>query len=88
MCCKINSVGCRYRAYMTNVVSGNLQKAMRGGVPGTYPLVKSFVGIRISPGVLGLEDGLIDGQPVWPLIYYCLRCGDVGAALHVARQAE
>lgn len=72
---------------MTNVVNSNLKKAMRGGVPGTYPLVRSFVAIRVAPG-LPLEDGCIDGQPVWPLIYYCIRCGDVNAALHVARQAE
>ncbi|KAK6632192.1 hypothetical protein RUM44_007223 [Polyplax serrata] len=77
----------RYRAFMTNVVSTNLQKAMRGGIPGTYPLVRSFVGIRVSSN-LPLEDGCIDGQPVWPLIYYCLRCGDVNAALQVALQAE
>lgn len=79
----------RYRDFMTNVVSGNLQKAMRGGIPGTYPLVKSFVSVR-PPSVprSDLQDGELDGQPVWPLIYYCLRCGDVNAALHVARQAE
>lgn len=79
---------CRYRSFMTSVVSGNMQKAMRGGIPGTYPLVRSFVGIRVSSAGLMLEDGLIDGQPVWPLIYYCLRCGDVKAALYVAQLAE
>lgn len=73
---------------MASVVSGNLQKAKRGGVPGTFPLVRSFVSVRVSQASIGLEDGLIDGQPVWPLIYYCLRCGDVAAALEVARRAE
>ena len=35
-----------------------------------------------------LQDGEVDGHPVWALLYYCLRCGDVAAALTVARCAE
>ena len=27
------------------------------------------------------QDGDIDGTPLWPLIYYCLRCGDPRAAV-------
>jgi len=73
---------------MSNIVNSNLKSAKRGGVPGTYPLVRSFVSVRVSSAAIGLEDGVIDGQPVWPLIYYCLRCGDVTAALEVARRAE
>lgn len=26
-------------------------------------------------------------QPVWPMIYFCLRCGDVKAAVTLAEQA-
>ncbi|XP_071479796.1 nuclear pore complex protein Nup93-like [Diadema antillarum] len=26
------------------------------------------------------EDGEVDGLPVWPVIYYCIRCGDLEAA--------
>jgi nuclear pore complex protein Nup93 len=36
---------------------------------------------------LGLEDGLIDGVPVWGMIYYCLRSGDISAAFQAATQA-
>ena len=36
----------------------------------------------------GLEDGLVEGQPVWPFIYYCIRCGDLNAALTVAASAS
>lgn len=78
----------RYMMYMNSVVSGNLQKAKRGGIPGTFPLVRSFVEVRVSKSMIGLEDGRFQGQPVWPLIYYCLRCGDVAAAMEVARGAE
>ncbi|XP_069674985.1 nuclear pore complex protein Nup93-like [Periplaneta americana] len=77
----------RYKTYMTSVVMGNLQQARRGGVPGTFPLVRSFVAIRVPPGMPGLEDGLVEDQPFWPLVYYCLRCGDIPAALHCAKQA-
>lgn len=35
----------------------------------------------------GLEDGLVDGVPVWPMIFYCLRCGDLQASIQSASQA-
>ena len=35
----------------------------------------------------GLDDGLVDGVPVWPMIFYCLRCGDISAALQAASAA-
>lgn len=34
-----------------------------------------------------LEDGLVDGVPVWPFVYYCLRCGDLKAAMQVLQKA-
>ena len=34
--------------------------------------------------VLGLDDGLVEGVPIWPMIFYCLRCGDVSAALQAS----
>lgn len=75
---------------MTSVVEGNLAQACRGGVPGTLSLVRSFVDLRVlggHQGMLGLEDGQVDKKPVWPQLYYCLRCGDIDAALSCASQA-
>ena len=77
----------RYKTYMTSVVMGNLQQACRGGVPGTFPLVRSYVAVRVPQGLVGLEDGVVEDQPFWPLVYYCLRCGDISAALFCAKQA-
>ncbi|XP_063234645.1 nuclear pore complex protein Nup93-like isoform X2 [Bacillus rossius redtenbacheri] len=77
----------RYKVFMSNAVSGSMLQARRGGVPGTYPLVLGFVRVHVPSSVLGLEDGLVDGLPVWPVVFYCLRCGDVEAALFAARQA-
>lgn len=31
------------------------------------------------------QDGDVDGAPLWPLIYYCLRCGDPKAALQAVQ---
>ena len=66
----------------------NLQQAQLGGLPGTYHLVKSFLHVRL-PSAHGssLEDGLVDGVPVWAMIYYSLRAGDAAAALQAAEQA-
>ncbi|KRT79461.1 hypothetical protein AMK59_8427, partial [Oryctes borbonicus] len=78
----------RYKVYMSNIINENLLRAQRGGIPGTYPLVKSFVGIRLQGEYLGLQDGQIDERPLWPMVYYCLRSGDLGAALHCLKAAS
>ncbi|XP_012265471.2 nuclear pore complex protein Nup93-like [Athalia rosae] len=76
----------RYKDFMNSVISENLAQAMRGGIPGTLPLVKSFVRVKIqSP--LGLEGIQVDGRPLWPLVYYCMRAGDFNAALQCLKQA-
>lgn len=72
----------RYKKYMSNIINENLGNAMLGGVPGTYNLVKSFVGVRLQGDYMGLQDGMIDGRPLWPMVYYCLRSGDINAALY------
>lgn len=77
----------RYKAYIRQTVFSNLGAAKLGGVPGTLPLVRSFVSARQISRTTGLEDGSVEGEPVWPLIFYCLRCGDVNAALQAAKQA-
>ncbi|XP_073942095.1 nuclear pore complex protein Nup93-like isoform X2 [Choristoneura fumiferana] len=76
----------RYKQYMSDVVRTNPGAALRGGEPGTYPLVRGFVGLRL-PGAQGLADGVVDERPLWPMVYYCLRSGDANAALHCLRKA-
>ncbi|XP_066153921.1 nuclear pore complex protein Nup93 [Euwallacea fornicatus] len=78
----------RYKTFMNNIVNENLAQAMRGGIPGTYPLVKSFVGLRFQGEYLGLRDGMIDDQPLWPMVYYCLRSGDISAAIHCLKKSN
>lgn len=78
----------RYKTYMNNVIADDLQNARRGGIPGTYHLVRSFVSLRFHGDYLGLQDGLIDDRPLWPMIYFCIRCGDLKAALQCIQKAD
>lgn len=73
---------------MSSVINENLSQALRGGIPSTYTLVRSYVGIRFQGDYLGLQDGLIEGRPLWPMVFYCLRSGDLSAALHCVKQSS
>lgn len=77
----------RYKTYMTNVINEDLTNARRGGVPGTYSLVRSFVSVRLQGEYAGLEGGMVDDRPVWPIIYFCIRSGDLSAALYCLKKA-
>lgn len=76
-----------YEKYVTNMVYENLYKAKRGGKPGTYSLIRSFLNVKHPTPMRG-EDGLLDGHPIWAMIYYCLRCGDLIAVQEVINKAS
>ena len=82
-----NYLEAAFLKFVKNTVFTNLQKAELGGVPGTFHLIRSFLNVKISPHTPGLEDGLVDGVPVWPLIFFCLRSGDISAAIKAASEA-
>ncbi|KAH3768859.1 hypothetical protein DPMN_170075 [Dreissena polymorpha] len=48
-----------YKKFITAQISGNLQQAQLGGVPGTCNLVRSYLNIRQATLPRGLEDGLV-----------------------------
>ncbi|XP_015224134.1 nuclear pore complex protein Nup93 isoform X3 [Lepisosteus oculatus] len=77
-----------YKNYTMVTVFGNLYQAQLGGVPGTYQLVHSFLNIKLPGPLPGMQDGEVEGHPVWALIYYCLRCGDLSAAMQVVNRAQ
>lgn len=81
----------RYKLYMQTVSSENLREAQRGGIPSTFNLVSSFVSVKFSKvanvASIGLQDGLVEGKPVWPMVYYSLRCGDIQSALRCVQMA-
>lgn len=76
-----------YSNHIQNTIYSNLQQAQLGGIPSTYNQVKSYLNVR-PPHIKGLEDGHVDGHPVWAMIYFCLRCGDLQAALQVTEKAS
>ncbi|XP_028665210.1 nuclear pore complex protein Nup93 isoform X2 [Erpetoichthys calabaricus] len=77
-----------YKNYTTVMVFGNLHQAQLGGIPGTLQLVHGFLNIKLPGSLPGLQDGEVDGHPVWALIYYCMRCGDLVAAMQVVNKAH
>ncbi|KAI2653509.1 Nuclear pore complex protein Nup93 [Labeo rohita] len=77
-----------YKNYTMVTVFGNLHQAQLGGVPGTYQLVCSFLNIKLPTPLPGMQDGEVEGHSVWALIYFCLRCGDLSAAMQVVNRAQ
>lgn len=78
----------RYRTYMSTVIRGNLREARRGGIPSVLNLVSSFVKLTFSQGnSLGLQEVNSEGVPLWPMVYYCLRCGNPQSALRCLQSA-
>uniref|UniRef100_A0A1B0FQX9 Nuclear pore protein n=1 Tax=Glossina morsitans morsitans TaxID=37546 RepID=A0A1B0FQX9_GLOMM len=72
----------RYKLYMSSIIGSNLREAQRGGIPSTFNLVSAFVGLNFNKSNwFCLQDVDIDGRPLWPMVYYCLRCGDMRSAL-------
>ncbi|XP_025423219.1 nuclear pore complex protein Nup93-like [Sipha flava] len=72
----------RYIVFMKNYIKSHLSKAKVGGIPGTYPLVRSFVSVYINqynnPDQLFYEN-----LPFWPLVYYLIRCGDLESVVRI-----
>lgn len=73
---------------MSNIINENMAEARHGGFPGTYSLVRSFVGIRFQGEYSGLQDGLIDERPLWPMVYYCIRTGNLAAVIYCLMKAR
>lgn len=77
----------RYTTFMKSYVKSHLSKAKLGGIPGTYPLVRSFVGVYIGQ-YNNTEQLYHDGVPMWPMIYYLIRCGDLESVVRVLEKND
>ncbi|VDO09399.1 unnamed protein product [Rodentolepis nana] len=80
--------------YLQSVVAANPRIAQLGGRPGVRALVRAYLNTK-NPVMqvsgdgdfnefVDCQDGIVDGKPVWPMIYYCLRCGALSDAVSVA----
>lgn len=80
----------RYKLFMSKVTSE--QNARLGGVPSNYNLISAYVGLKFCDQsgsfAIGLQDGFVDGRPLWPMVYYCLRCGDIPSAIKCLQGTE
>ena len=81
----------RYMEFMENIVNAHPALARRTGIPGPYQLILAYLNILLSPETsqLQFEDGLVDGKPIWAVLFYAIRCGSlrdglvgVGSALN------
>ncbi|KAH8289868.1 hypothetical protein KR054_012408 [Drosophila jambulina] len=79
----------RYKIYMNAVNENNLVLARRGGIPNIYNMVSSYVAVQFqqSHSLVGLLNVDKNNRPLWPHVYYSLRCGDRGAAVQFLRES-
>ncbi|KAH8350133.1 hypothetical protein KR067_002693 [Drosophila pandora] len=70
----------RYKTYIASLVGESYGKH-------SYQLVLAYVSHRFSAQqTIGLVD-TVGGRPLWPLVYYGLRCGAADAAVNFLREA-
>ncbi|XP_030564508.1 nuclear pore complex protein Nup93-1 [Drosophila novamexicana] len=76
-----------YKQYMNTVIQKNRLVGMRGGIPNVYNTVCSYVAItfQMPQSLIGLLD-VSAGRPLWPLVYYSLRSGDLGAGVQFLKE--
>ncbi len=67
---------------MRHEVASNPVQAQRGGIPGIQADVRAYLNILYARGTPDelLVGPQLEGVPLWPQIYYCLRSGDFDAA--------
>uniref|UniRef100_T1ISV4 Uncharacterized protein n=1 Tax=Strigamia maritima TaxID=126957 RepID=T1ISV4_STRMM len=76
-----------YVKYIKATVFGNFQNTSLVGIPGVYQLIHAFLSLRPPSNIHALENVMIDDRFAWPVIYYCIRCGDLPAAVQAAEAA-
>lgn len=67
--------------FMKTTVFAQPEAAKLGGKPGTYSIVESYLRVIVNGLAPGYENTFVESMcPIWPFIYFCLRCGDMQAA--------
>ena len=77
-----------FKQHLKSYTMSHLEQARIGGVPSTLKLINGYLKLNPSKYYTSCEEIYIDNQPLWAIIYLCLRCGDYEAARDVARQAK
>jgi len=76
-----------FKEYLKNAISKNLELAKIGGIPGTLQLVSAYMRLNSSKYYACFEE-LFNEQPLWAVVFLCLRCGDFDAAIAVLSKAK
>ncbi len=81
----------QYDEHITKTVADNPNTARLGPRPGLIYRIRAFLNVRLA-GMWNKSwpadaEAVVDGYPLWMQIYLCMRCGDLDAALEVARSA-
>jgi nuclear pore complex protein Nup93 len=77
-----------FKQYLKQYTMSHLEQARIGGVPSTLKLINGYLKLNSSKYFTSYEEIYVDNQPLWAIIYLCLRCGDYEAARDVAHQAK
>lgn len=78
----------QYLDYIKELVFSSLSQAKLGGIPSTLNLVHSYLTLKQANSFPDFEDGTVSEQPLWALVFYCMRCGDLKDALKVITEAN
>ncbi|KAH8262939.1 hypothetical protein KR044_002278 [Drosophila immigrans] len=75
-----------YRQYIDGLLKRSRSASDCGGFPGVYHKVKRFVRLKVQEWLT--LNGLVDvhrRRPLWPHVFYCLRCGHLPSAVQFLR---
>ncbi len=78
-----------FKEFLKNSINTNLEQAKVGGKLGTLQLITGFLRLNPAKYYSSFEETFTENQqPLWAIVYLCLRCGDYEAARTVALKAK
>ncbi|KAH8237113.1 hypothetical protein KR038_004267 [Drosophila bunnanda] len=78
----------RYKQRINALTEENPATAERRVINNVYSLILFHVSVsyQLHYSRVGLQD-VVNGRPLWPLIYHSLRCGDLAAAVRFLKES-
>ena len=79
---------------MKRFIAANPAIANLRGDPGIIPTVQAFLNVKLRMWPRSVQDWYnassprVDGHPLWPQVFFCLRCGGRREALQLVHQAQ
>lgn len=75
----------QYLRIMEVQISQHPETAMRGGEPSLQNTIRAYLKVLLNDHPDKSLELLPTGEPIWPMIYFCLRCGSVKEALNIVK---